>query len=221
MLDLTYVAGDRSTPEVVLLHGIPFTSQAEQGVPGSVLVTDPPGLGRSAPTTGKPEDWLGEMLAPARSRPILVAHSVAAAPALRYAAAHPDRIAGLVLVAPHFLNDTPLAPRTTTEQPRRADAAREEGRWARTANDPTERRALPALATETGAITTPDFGGLAQIVRTLGRRVPLPAPTAASTGVLALWIFSLPALPEADVAQYDVRLITRFRCRSAVRRRRG
>ncbi|MGA6168364.1 alpha/beta fold hydrolase [Amycolatopsis magusensis] len=164
----TYVAGDRSTPKTVVLQGIPFISQAGQDVPGSVLVADPPGLGRSGPAAGKPEDWLAELLAPVRSRPILIAHSVAAAPALRYAAAQSDRIAGLVLVAPHFLHDTPLAPRTTADQPRRADAARDEARWTRTANDPTERRVLRVLATETGAITTPDFDGLPQILRSLG-----------------------------------------------------
>jgi hypothetical protein len=47
------------------------------------LVADLPGLGRSAPTAATPLDWLTDLLAPVRTRPVIIAHSAATAPALR------------------------------------------------------------------------------------------------------------------------------------------
>ncbi|GAB2769617.1 alpha/beta fold hydrolase [Amycolatopsis magusensis] len=161
----TYVAGERNTPEVVLLNGLSADDRMWQDVHGqaSALLADLPGLGRSGRATVEPEDWLAELLAPVRSRPVLVAHSVAAAPALRYAAAHPGGIAGVILVSPPFLEDTPLELRVGRNS--RAGAARSERRWARAADDPAERRVLRALATEIGALTTPDPAQLPALVR--------------------------------------------------------
>ncbi|WP_165977959.1 alpha/beta fold hydrolase, partial [Nonomuraea diastatica] len=103
----TYVAGDRTSPGFVLLHGIPLDGESWRPVldelDASALVADLPGLGRSTPTEATPLDWLTDLLAPMRTRPVIVAHSAAGAPALRYAAAHPDRIAGLLLISPYFL----------------------------------------------------------------------------------------------------------------------
>ncbi|GIG66600.1 alpha/beta fold hydrolase [Phytomonospora endophytica] len=104
----TYLAGDRVAPAFVLLHGLPLDGESWRGVLGElgeerVLVADLPGLGRSAPSTAGPAEWLADLLAPVRSRPVIVAHSAASGPAIRYAAAHPDRIGGLVLVSPYFL----------------------------------------------------------------------------------------------------------------------
>ncbi|MGP3937166.1 alpha/beta fold hydrolase [Nonomuraea sp. KM88] len=103
----TYVAGDRTSPGFVLLHGIPLDGESWRPVlnelDASALVADLPGLGRSAPTESTPLEWLTDLLAPVRTRPVIVAHSAAAAPALRYAAAHPDRVAGLLLISPYFL----------------------------------------------------------------------------------------------------------------------
>ncbi|TYB62274.1 alpha/beta fold hydrolase [Nonomuraea sp. PA05] len=63
------------------------------------------------PPSGSAGAWLDELLA--GSRPVLVAHSLACAPALRYAAAHPDRVSRLVLIAPAFLQaPTPWLRRT-------------------------------------------------------------------------------------------------------------
>jgi len=76
-------------------------------VDGSVLIADLPGLGRSSPTDASPTEWLAELLGPVRSRPVLIAHSAASAPVLRYAAGNPDRIAGVVLVSPYFLQQRP------------------------------------------------------------------------------------------------------------------
>jgi pimeloyl-ACP methyl ester carboxylesterase len=97
----TCIAGDRTTPDFVLLHGLPLDGESWQGVLSELddapaLVADLPGLGRSAPTAATPLDWLTDLLAPLRSRPVIVAHSAASAPALRYAAPHPDRITAVV-----------------------------------------------------------------------------------------------------------------------------
>ncbi|MEV0386203.1 alpha/beta fold hydrolase [Nonomuraea sp. NPDC050643] len=59
-------------------------------------------------SAGVLDRWLEELLAPAETRPVLVGHSFACGPALRFAARHPERIAGLVLVAPAFLQ--PVGP---------------------------------------------------------------------------------------------------------------
>ncbi|WBB61760.1 alpha/beta fold hydrolase [Streptomyces sp. WMMC500] len=118
----TYVAGDRRHAGYVLLHGLPLNAETWQGVlpelDGTALLADLPGLGRSAPppTPAAPTPgagtcdavaWLADLLAPLESRPVLVAHSAAAAPALRYAHAHPHRIGALVLVSPYFLQPRP------------------------------------------------------------------------------------------------------------------
>ncbi|MEU8146742.1 alpha/beta fold hydrolase [Nonomuraea sp. NPDC048901] len=114
----TYVAGDRTSPGFVLLHGLPLDGESWQGVLGELdgapaLVADLPGLGRSAPTSATPLAWLTDLLAPVRTRPVIVAHSAAAAPALRYAAAHPERISALVLVSPYFLQEAAPRPLRT------------------------------------------------------------------------------------------------------------
>ncbi|MFD0688748.1 alpha/beta fold hydrolase [Actinomadura fibrosa] len=110
----TYVAGEGTAPRFVLLHGLPLDGESWQGLLTALdgtpaLVPDLPGLGRSSPAAATSAEWLAELLAPVRTRPVIVAHSAAAAPALRYAAAHPDRVAALVLVSPFFLQQA--APR--------------------------------------------------------------------------------------------------------------
>ncbi|MEO3869765.1 alpha/beta fold hydrolase [Nonomuraea sp. B12E4] len=107
----TYVAGDRLFPGYVLLHGLPLTAETWQGVlpelDDTALVADLPGLGRSARSAADPADWLADLLARLRTRPVLIGHSASTAPALRYAHAHPERIAGLVLISPYFLQRRP------------------------------------------------------------------------------------------------------------------
>ncbi|MGW0003216.1 alpha/beta fold hydrolase [Nocardia grenadensis] len=102
-----WVSGERRTPDYVLLHGLPTDSEAWREVRGYLdtptLAADLPGLGRSAPRHGEPDRWLDDLLAPVAGRPVLVGHSLGCVPALRYAAAHPDRVAGVILVAPAFL----------------------------------------------------------------------------------------------------------------------
>lgn len=103
----TWVAGERDRPAHVLLHGLPMNADLWAPVaahlPGPVLAPDLPGLGRSAPADGGTDAWLAELLAPVRTRPTLVAHSLACGPALRFAVEHPERVSRLVLVSPAFL----------------------------------------------------------------------------------------------------------------------
>ncbi|MFD6885179.1 alpha/beta fold hydrolase [Streptomyces sp. NPDC059957] len=111
----TWVSGERHRPDHVLLHGLPMNADLwaplAGHLPGPVLAPDLPGLGRSAATTRPVDEWLADMLSPVRTRPVLVAHSLACGPALRFAADHPDRVGGLVLISPAFLQAP--APRLT------------------------------------------------------------------------------------------------------------
>ncbi|WP_031079656.1 alpha/beta fold hydrolase [Streptomyces sp. NRRL S-118] len=107
----TWVVGDREAPAHVLLHGLPLDAESWAPVSGLLgsrtLAADLPGLGRSSPAGTAREDWLAELLEPVTSRPLLTAHSLACGPAVRYALRHPDRISGLVLIAPPFLQHAP------------------------------------------------------------------------------------------------------------------
>ncbi|MEU2336821.1 alpha/beta fold hydrolase [Streptomyces sp. NPDC013172] len=103
----TWVTGERRHPGYVLLHGLLLSgdawARAADQLDAPALVPDLPGFGRSGPGGRPGEEWLAELLGPVETRPVLVAHSFACGPALRYAAARPDRLAGLVLVSPAFL----------------------------------------------------------------------------------------------------------------------
>lgn len=113
--DRTWVMGDVHRPDHVLLHGLPMNADLwaplAAHLPGHVLAPDLPGLGRSAPTDRPMDAWLADLMDPIRTRPVLVAHSAACGPALRFAVAHPGRISKLVLIAPAFLQ--PPSPRLT------------------------------------------------------------------------------------------------------------
>ncbi|WP_433241791.1 alpha/beta fold hydrolase [Streptosporangium sp. CA-135522] len=102
----TWVAGEREEPEYVMLHGLPLDADSWEGVrdrlDAPVLTADLPGLGRSAPARSL-DDWTAALMEPVRTRPVLVGHSFGCGPVLRYALAHPDRVAAVVLVAPAFL----------------------------------------------------------------------------------------------------------------------
>lgn len=104
-VDGIWVSGDRAQPAYVLLHGLPVDSdswtEVRKTLEAPSLVADLPGLGRSAP--GEIDEVLPRLMSIVRSRPVLVGHSLGCGPVLKYAAAHPDRISGVVLVAPAFL----------------------------------------------------------------------------------------------------------------------
>jgi pimeloyl-ACP methyl ester carboxylesterase len=159
----TYLIGDRVTPAYVLLHGLPVDGEAWQavraGLDAPALIADLPGLGRSSPSPavrpaagegaggrpgspGNADAWLEALLGPVSTKPVIVAHSAAGAPALRYATAYPDRVAGVLLISPYFLQRpapwylrrpalaTPMLRRVTPERLASAlvgpDAARSE-----------------------------------------------------------------------------------------------
>lgn len=169
----TWVSGERRRPDHVLLHGLPMNADLwaplAGHLPGPVLAPDLPGLGRSAATTRPVDAWLADLLSPVRTRPVLVAHSLACGPALRFAVDHPDRISGLVLISPAFLQ-APAArlARSGLAAPimRRMPAAR----LARTLGVPEGRRcgaprrtcavaAWPAAWSPPCVRTSPDAGG--------------------------------------------------------------
>ncbi|MEU4598373.1 alpha/beta fold hydrolase [Nocardia sp. NPDC023988] len=103
----TWLSGDHTEPDYVLLHGIPLDSESWAGLAdaleGSVLAADLPGLGRSAPSGMSTAEWIDDLLAPVHSTPVLVGHSLGAGAAVEYALRHPDRVSRLVLIAPWFL----------------------------------------------------------------------------------------------------------------------
>jgi pimeloyl-ACP methyl ester carboxylesterase len=92
---------------VVLVHGL-GTLGAEIAAPLTdleshfrVIAPDRPGYGRSTLSLGDDPSWSSRMLGLRCTQPpIIVAHSIGAITALKYALKHPSTIAGLVLVAP-------------------------------------------------------------------------------------------------------------------------
>ncbi|WP_406280728.1 alpha/beta fold hydrolase [Nocardia sp. NBC_00881] len=102
--DRVWVSGEREDPAYVLVHGLPLDGESWNEVRAELdapsLVLDLPGLGRSAPGD---IDAVLPGLPSVRTRPVLVGHSLGCGPVLRYAAAHPERISGVVLVSPAFL----------------------------------------------------------------------------------------------------------------------
>lgn len=108
----TWVSGDAVEPEYVLLHGLPLDSdswdEAAKALAVPTLSADLPGFGRSAARPGIPGalgDWLDELMAPVRTRPVLVGHSLGAAAAVEFAERHPERVSRLVLISPFFLQE--------------------------------------------------------------------------------------------------------------------
>lgn len=118
-IEARLIPGDASGPTLVFLHeGLgcvalwrDFPDLLARRVGARAVVYSRFGYGRSAPLQGprQPDfmhrealDVLPALLAHfAVERPILVGHSDGASIALIHAAAHPDAIAGLVLMAPH------------------------------------------------------------------------------------------------------------------------
>jgi nucleoside-diphosphate-sugar epimerase/pimeloyl-ACP methyl ester carboxylesterase len=107
----THVVGDRATADVVLLHGLPLDADSWDPVAahlgGTHLRADLPGCGRSASVGASPLEWMEALLADATRPLVLVGHSLGTRYALEYATAHPDRVAGLVLISPFFVQKPP------------------------------------------------------------------------------------------------------------------
>lgn len=94
--------------QVVLLHGLPFTSSAWQPLKAELgsetLTADLPGQGRSALVPiGDEVAWLDDLVSSMPGPIVLVAHSYACRAAVEFAARHARRISALVLISPYFL----------------------------------------------------------------------------------------------------------------------
>jgi pimeloyl-ACP methyl ester carboxylesterase/nucleoside-diphosphate-sugar epimerase len=110
----TFLSGEARDADYVLLHGLPLDSDSWDAVaehlPGRALRADLPGLGRSAPAAASAEEWMVSLLAQTTRPPLVIAHSLGTLYALDLAAAHPERVTGLVLISPFFLQAPPPAP---------------------------------------------------------------------------------------------------------------
>jgi pimeloyl-ACP methyl ester carboxylesterase/nucleoside-diphosphate-sugar epimerase len=111
----SFVIGDREHADTVLLHGLPLDADSWDALVGELpeladaVRPDLPGLGRSASVGASPREWTESLLAGARSPQLLVGHSLGTRYALEYAAAHPERVSGLVLISPFFVQQPPPA----------------------------------------------------------------------------------------------------------------
>lgn len=108
-----YVIGDRVRADTVLLHGLPLDADSWDPVAsqigGNQLRVDLPGLGRSASIGASPLEWMQALLAGTRQQLLLVGHSLGTRYALELAHAHPERVSGLVLISPFFVQQPPPA----------------------------------------------------------------------------------------------------------------
>lgn len=89
--------------QTIVLPGLPVNAEtwAETAARLNAQVVDLPGLGQSGGSARQSQAWLHDLLGDRRNVH-LVGHSVGAGVALEYAAAHPETVARLTLVAPYF-----------------------------------------------------------------------------------------------------------------------
>jgi pimeloyl-ACP methyl ester carboxylesterase/nucleoside-diphosphate-sugar epimerase len=104
-----FAVGDPERAERVMLHGLPWTANSWEPLLDALggrersVRPDLPGLGRSAPLPDPGADWLADLVGGGDRRIELVGHSAGTATAVEYAAAHPESVERLVLIAPAFL----------------------------------------------------------------------------------------------------------------------
>jgi nucleoside-diphosphate-sugar epimerase/pimeloyl-ACP methyl ester carboxylesterase len=156
-----FVVGDRRNADVVMLHGLPLDGDSWLPVAGKLagshVRVDLPGLGRSAAGIASPLEWMESLLGEAAGRQLIIGHSLGTRYALEYAAAHRDRVRGLVLIAPYFLQATPPAIM------RRVPIARLAARGLR-------RRHIEALVARDARAKTAVLDGPAEHLRRPGAR---------------------------------------------------
>lgn len=104
----TFIYGDRRGAKQVFFHGALLESSSWEPVLASLkapwMSADLPGLGHSLPGHARsPRDWTRALMAHQQAQPVMVGHSLGAMFALEYAAQAPERVGGLVLLSPFFL----------------------------------------------------------------------------------------------------------------------
>lgn len=108
----TFVRRRGGAAQLVCLHGLPLDGDSWLDVlellGEEAVVPDLPGLARSAPSSLDPAAWLSQLASESPS--VIVGHSLGCEYAVRFAAARPDRVRGLVLVSPFFLQAPPPPP---------------------------------------------------------------------------------------------------------------
>ncbi len=102
---------ERGERDLVLLHGLPLEHESfaemVQALGKNAWAPDLPGLGRSGPGDVNGA-WLSQLLDGLGLREaVLVAHSYGCLPALELASWSPERVRGLVLISPFFLQPRP------------------------------------------------------------------------------------------------------------------
>ena len=106
-----FAQGSLEKATTVLLHGVLLDGQSWQAVTSELnqetVNLDLPGLGRSVYGGGNPTEWMTTTLARLETPSTIVGHSLGTAFAVDYAAAHPERVASLILVSPFFLQNRP------------------------------------------------------------------------------------------------------------------
>jgi pimeloyl-ACP methyl ester carboxylesterase len=102
-------------PRIAMLHGLPWDAESWAPVARRTreptLRVDLPGLGRSSAGESALDRWLEVLIEREMSEEpaILIAHSFAAAPVIELAARRAERVRGIVLVSPFFLQARPPA----------------------------------------------------------------------------------------------------------------
>lgn len=103
----TFLTGKIADAEVIFLHGLPLDSESWLDVATKINVptsrVDLPGHGRSGNKISAPQEWMEALMADSLGKPVLVAHSIGCEFAVRFANANPQKVSGLVLVSPFFL----------------------------------------------------------------------------------------------------------------------
>ncbi len=103
----SFATGNLPDADVIFLHGMPLDGESWSGIRSALPVpsssVDLPAHGRNGIAAPQPQVWMEDLMAKNTRKPLLVAHSIGCEFAVRLASAHPEKISGLVLISPYFL----------------------------------------------------------------------------------------------------------------------